>query len=87
PEDVTFVATPAAENNMSLKIVNQEPLGAETHLYLTTEKGQNMIARTTPENIHHLGDTVNFVPNMERAKFFDGEGDELNICDSIEKTW
>nr|MCR4627555.1 sn-glycerol-3-phosphate ABC transporter ATP-binding protein UgpC [Treponema sp.] len=47
PEDVTFVATPAAENNMSLKIVNQEPLGAETHLYLTTEKGQNMIARTT----------------------------------------
>ncbi len=87
PEDVTYVATPAAENNMTLKIVNQEPLGAETHLYLTTEKGQNMIARTTPENIHKLGDTVNFVPNMERAKFFDSEGDELNICDSIEKTW
>ena len=87
PEDVEFVKEPAKENNMSLKIINQEPLGAETHLYLTTEKGQNMIARTEPENVHHLGDTVNFVPNMEKAKFFAGEGDELNICDSIEKTW
>ena len=87
PEDVTFVEKPASENNMSLKIMNQEPLGAETHLFLTSEKGQNMIVRTSPKNIYHLGDTVNFVPNMEKAKFFDNTEAELNICDQIEKNW
>jgi hypothetical protein len=37
-----------------------------------------------------LGDTVNVVPNMAKAKFFEIKPDapeELNICDMIEKKW
>jgi len=87
PEDVKFTDKPAAQDNMQMKITNKEPLGAETHLYLLTNKGQNMIARTSATSEFRLGDTVNFVPNMERAKFFAMDEGELNICDKVEKKW
>ncbi|MCM1321941.1 MAG: sn-glycerol-3-phosphate ABC transporter ATP-binding protein UgpC [Bacteroides sp.] len=85
PEDLEYVKTPAASNNMQMSISVIEPLGAETHLYLNT-KTQTIIARTPPENKYQIGDTANFVPAMEKAKFFDMETEE-NICESIEKTW
>lgn len=87
PEDVTYVEKIAAVNNMQLKITNKEPLGAETHLYLATNKGQNLIVRTSVTSEFRLGDTINFVPDMEKAKFFSLDGDELNICDKVEKKW
>lgn len=34
-----------------------------------------------------LGDTVNVVPDMTKAKFFTIDEDELNICDQINKEW
>ena len=91
PEDLEYQPTPAAKNNMQMKITNQEPLGASTHLFLAT-KGQNIIAITGPEHKFTLGDMVNFVPNMEKSKFFmkSPEGkdeDELNICEDIPNTW
>ncbi|MCR5605247.1 MAG: sn-glycerol-3-phosphate ABC transporter ATP-binding protein UgpC [Treponema sp.] len=90
PEDLTYCPTPADKNNMSMKVSNMEPLGAQTHLFLAT-KGQNIIAITEPEHKFTLGDTVNFVPRIERSKFFvknmGGEEEELNICEDIENTW
>ncbi len=85
PEDLTYNAAPASENNMQMKVSNLEPLGAETHVFLQS-KGQNIIARTNPETMFKLNDVVNFSPLMERAKFFD-KTSEVNICEDIEKTW
>ena len=87
PEDLTYVDKPAAKDDMQMKITNKEPLGAETHLYLVSNKGQSIIAKTNANAEFRLGDSVNVVPNMEKAKFFALDEGELNICDSIEKKW
>ena len=82
PEDLTYVDKPAGKDDMQMKITNKEPLGAETHLYLVSNKGQSIIAKTTANVDFRLGDSVNVVPNMEKAKFFDKET-ELNICEEV----
>lgn len=87
PEDLKYVDKPAAKDDMQMKITNKEPLGAETHLYLVSNKGQSIIAKTTAAAEFRLGDSVNIVPNMEKAKFFAMDEGELNICDKIEKKW
>ncbi len=87
PEDVAFSEKPAASNNMQMKLTNKEPLGSETHLYVVTTKGQNLIVKTSANADFRLGDTLNFVPNMEKAKFFSMEEGEPNICDKVEKKW
>ena len=90
PEDLKYVEKPAAKDDMQMKITNKEPLGAETHLYLISNKGQSIIAKTTATAEFRLGDTVNVVPNMEKAKFFEinpEAAEEMNICDTIEKKW
>ena len=87
PEDLMYVEKPQGKDNMQMKITNKEPLGAETHLYLVSNKGQSIIAKTTANAEFRLGDTINIVPNMEKAKFFSMDEDERNICDVIEKKW
>jgi len=89
PEDLRYADKPVGKDNMQMKIVNKEPLGAETHLYLQSNKDQPMIAKTTANADFRLGDTINVVPNMEKAKFFALEEGERNICDrdSITVTW
>lgn len=90
PEDISYAVSPASENNMTMKVVNKEPLGADTHLYLESSKGQQIIARIddAPESIK-LGDSINVVPNMAKAKFFALDEGEINICDkdSIPVNW
>ncbi len=81
PEDLTYLKTPSAKNNMQMKVSVKEPLGAETHLYLTT-KTQQVIVRTSPDILFSIGDTVNFEAMMEKAKFFDRET-ERSICDDV----
>ncbi|HQL33496.1 MAG TPA: ABC transporter ATP-binding protein, partial [Treponemataceae bacterium] len=81
PEDLTYLKTPSSKNNMQMKVSVKEPLGAETHLYLTT-KTQQVIVRTSPDIIFQIGDSVNFEPLMEKAKYFDKET-ERSICDDV----
>lgn len=81
PEDLVFVKAPVAKNNMQMKVSVKEPLGAETHLYLTT-KTQQVIVRTGADIVFHIGEAVNFEPIMEKAKFFDKET-ERSICDDV----
>ena len=81
PEDMQYTKEPAQSNNMQMKVSIIEPLGAETHLYLAT-RSQQVIARTEPDNTFRIGDTANFVPNMEKGKFFDKES-EANICEDV----
>ena len=70
-------------NSMRLKITVKEPLGAETHLYLAS-KQQQIIARTFNTVTAGIGESLTFVPNMEKARFFDTET-EANICEDVQK--
>ncbi len=81
PEDMEYTQKPIAANNMQMKVSLIEPLGAETHLYLST-KTQQLVARTSPDNKFQIGDTTNFIPNMEKGKFFDRET-EANLCEEV----
>ena len=85
PEDLVYQEAPAAENNISVKVTNKEPLGAETHVFVQIQNSK-VVAICEPTVNPKLGDTVNFVPRMENVKFFDMET-EVNICEDIEKTW
>ena len=86
PEDLEYTEK-ASDGAMQMKITNKEPLGAETHLFLVSNKGQQVVAKTTANAEFRLGDSVTVVPNMAKAKYFSMEEGELNICDTIEKKW
>jgi len=85
PEDLEYQAAPAAENNMQLKVTNKEPLGADTHVFVQV-KDKTIVARVVPDVEVQLGDSINFVPNMAKSKFFDYQT-EVNICEEIKNTW
>jgi len=79
PEDLNYVES-SANNSFSAKVTVVEPLGADIHLWLTTET-QPLVARTEPRYTFKVGDTVSFVPKMEKARYFDKET-ELAIIQS-----
>jgi multiple sugar transport system ATP-binding protein len=85
PEDMSYVETPASENNISAKVTVVEPLGADIHLWLTTtgSVAQQMVARTEPHYTFKVGDTVNFTPRLEKARYFDRET-ELSILAKLD---
>ncbi|MBN2805516.1 MAG: sn-glycerol-3-phosphate ABC transporter ATP-binding protein UgpC [Prolixibacteraceae bacterium] len=72
PEDLLYTPNPAKENNVKTHVEVIEPLGAEIHLYVSTQSHQ-LIARVAPNYEFHVGDEANFTPNMDKVKFFDME--------------
>ena len=81
PEDMEYPKAPPKENIIPMKVSDIEPLGAETILFLQSET-QNLVGRTDSYNNIQRGDTLNIVPLMEKAKFFDKDTG-LNICDDV----
>jgi multiple sugar transport system ATP-binding protein len=71
PEDMTYTAS-AGDNSFAVKVTVVEPLGADIHLWLTTPT-QPLVARTEPHHTFKVGDTANFIPRMEKARYFDKE--------------
>jgi len=69
-------------NCMTLKVTVVEPLGADIHLWLTTDT-QPLVACTEPNHTFKVGDTVIFSPRMDKARYFDKEN-ELAIIPSPE---
>ena len=69
PEDLVY-SDVQSENAMPVKITVVEPLGAEIHLWLTTEK-EPLVARTEPNREFKVGDAAFFTPVMEKARYFD----------------
>jgi multiple sugar transport system ATP-binding protein len=69
PEDLRYSETPEA-NSIPAKITVVEPLGADIHLWLTAGT-QPMVARTDPQHAFRVGNTVTFIPDMEKARYFD----------------
>ncbi|GHV68061.1 sugar ABC transporter ATP-binding protein [Spirochaetia bacterium] len=76
PEDLTYTTSPG-ENNLPVKITVVEPLGADIHLWLTTNT-QPLVARTEPHHAFKVGDVANFTPRLDKARYFDKET-ELSI--------
>jgi multiple sugar transport system ATP-binding protein len=81
PEDLNYVEKPAADSNMPAKVTVVEPLGADIHLWLTVGN-QSLVARTEPHYTFKVGDVANFVPRMDKARFFDRET-ELSILTEL----
>jgi multiple sugar transport system ATP-binding protein len=71
PEDMNY-AESGGENSMTVKVTVVEPLGADIHLWLTTGT-QPLVARTEPHHAFKVGDSVKFIPRMDKARFFDKE--------------
>jgi multiple sugar transport system ATP-binding protein len=79
PEDMAYTDKEGT-NSMTVKVTVVEPLGADIHLWLTTET-QPLVARTEPSHTFKVGDTAIFIPRMEKARYFDKET-ELAIVPS-----
>jgi multiple sugar transport system ATP-binding protein len=77
PEDLSFVEAPAPENNMTVAVEVVEPLGADIHLWLKTET-QPLVARTEPHHSFGIGQSINLVPRLDKAQYFDKDT-ELSI--------
>lgn len=74
PEDVIY-----AENNIPdltiTGIVNVvEPLGSETHVYISTSKAQ-VVGKIAPEFTVKPNNTISLIPNLDHARFFDFESE------------
>jgi multiple sugar transport system ATP-binding protein len=83
PEDLSFVETAAPENNMAVKVEVVEPLGADIHLWLKTET-QPLVARTEPHYSFAIGQSINLVPRLDKARYFDRET-ELSILKELDE--
>jgi multiple sugar transport system ATP-binding protein len=79
PEDMAY-AKSGGDNSFTVKVTVVEPLGADIHLWLTTAT-QPLVARTEPHYQFKVGDSANFTPRMEKARYFDKET-ELAIVPS-----
>jgi multiple sugar transport system ATP-binding protein len=81
PEDLIFTEKGGGDS-MAVKITVVEPLGADIHLWVTTNT-QPLVARTEPQYAFKVGDTVHFNPRLEHARYFDKET-ELSILAELD---
>lgn len=72
PEDVTFSKETKDGETINGQVSVVEPLGSETHVYVTTSKNQ-VIGKIEPHVILEVDSKIALIPNMEKAKFFDIE--------------
>jgi multiple sugar transport system ATP-binding protein len=82
PEDLIYAEKGGGENSMPVKITVVEPLGADIHLWVTTNT-QPLVARTEPQYAFKVGDTVHFNPRLDHARYFDKET-ELSILAELD---
>lgn len=72
PEDISAAVKPVDGKTINAEVAVIEPLGAETHVYITSKKHQ-LIARIEPSVKLSVGQKVSFVPDLTKVTFFDGE--------------
>ncbi len=70
PEDLRYDDKAKDGTYISANVEVIEPLGAETHLYVSTGSHQ-FIARVNPNVDINVGDEARFVPEMSKVTFFD----------------
>jgi len=72
PEDLDYTEKVEARKILEAEITVVEPLGAEIHLYINTDK-HTFVAKVEPDRDFKVGDKANFRPTMIKAKYFDAE--------------
>ncbi len=72
PEDVTFSAHPADGSTINGTVSVVEPLGSETHVFVSTSKNQ-ITGKIDASSVVKVDESISLIPNMEKAKFFDTE--------------
>jgi multiple sugar transport system ATP-binding protein len=72
PENITLL--PAGQGQFQAKVELVEALGAETLIYVTTERGTQLVARQNARTHLSLGANVGIAIDVENAHFFDAKG-------------
>jgi multiple sugar transport system ATP-binding protein len=72
PEDVVFSDNPIPDTTLNGQVSVIEPLGSETHIYVSLGKNQ-VIGKIEPSIILKVDQKVSLIPDMEKVKFFDYE--------------
>ncbi len=78
PEDLEFLPKAEADVTINAKVGIIEPLGAETHIYASTNEHQ-MIARIEPTVKLELDQKIYLKPNLSHVCFFDMETEEAIV--------
>jgi multiple sugar transport system ATP-binding protein len=73
PEDLVPAGDSAGEGQMPVKVEVIEPLGAEINLQVSTAKNQILTVRSAPNFDYQRDQEIKFVPQMDKARFFDRE--------------
>ena len=71
PEDMHYVESEESDG-FSATITMVEPLGADTHLWLSTGT-QSFVVRTEPHYEFKIGEMAQFMLRMDKARYFDKE--------------
>jgi multiple sugar transport system ATP-binding protein len=75
PEDLHYDMNAKEGTFLTTTVQVIEPLGAEIHVYVDT--GSHVIIARTPPTVHFaVGDEARFVPQWDRARFFDLESEQ-----------
>ena len=70
PEDVAHSAQAIDGQTIDGTVSVVEPLGSETHVFVSTSKNQ-ITGKIEPSVIVKVDEKISLAPNMEKAKFFD----------------
>lgn len=70
PEDVSYSKEAIADTTINGSISVVEPLGSETHVFVSTAKNQ-ITGKIDPSIVVKVNEKISLVPNLEKAKFFD----------------
>jgi multiple sugar transport system ATP-binding protein len=77
PEDVQYAESAIADKTIVGTVTVVEPLGSETHVYVSTSKAQ-VVGKIAPEFTVKPNNKISLIPDLAKAKFFDFET-ELSI--------
>ncbi|WP_422478559.1 ABC transporter ATP-binding protein [Pleomorphochaeta sp. DL1XJH-081] len=72
PEDVKFSDDAIEDTTINGEVGVVEPLGSETHIYVTAGKHQ-MIGKIEPHIVLKVDQKISLIPDLEKVKFFDYE--------------
>ena len=72
PEDVKYVDHPNDDVTINGQVSVVEPLGSETHVYVTAGNYQ-FIGKIEPNIILEVFQDISLIPDLEKVKFFDYE--------------
>jgi multiple sugar transport system ATP-binding protein len=75
PEDLQYSTEEKPGKTLKAEVNVVEPLGAEIHVYINTEK-HSLISRVDPRIQPEVGDTIYFEPDWTKVIFFDLESEK-----------